>query len=298
MELLQLQYFRTVARLEHMTRSAQELRVAQPALSKTIARLEKDVGVPLFDRDGRHIRLNAFGRAFLNKVEAALTLLEEGQREVADLAGLEHGSIHLTTSTLERLSEPLSAFLSLHPNVNFRITQASMEEMAELIEAGEVDLCFTPLPMERQDFSAVSVLNEDVYLGVPRTHRLAGRTSVRLDEVAHEPFIGYKEGYHFQKMNEGFLQSAGFSPNYVCRVDEPAAIAKLVSAGLGVALVGNCGGPDSPLRLLPIAYPACQRRFQLIWHNKRYLSLAARSFRDFLVDYFDRHEATSVKQAK
>lgn len=64
MEMLQLEYFRTVARLEHMTRAAQELHIAQPALSKTISRLEEDLGVPLFDRQNRQIRLNAFGKAF------------------------------------------------------------------------------------------------------------------------------------------------------------------------------------------------------------------------------------------
>ncbi|MFK7697549.1 LysR family transcriptional regulator [Paenibacillus sp. HJGM_3] len=286
MELLQLQYFRTVARMEHMTKAAEDLRIAQPALSKTIARLEEHVGVPLFDRQGRQIRLNSFGKAFLEKVEAALTLLEEGQKELSDLAGLEQGSIHLATSTLERLSEPLSAFLSLHPKVNFRITQASMEEMAHLLEVGEVDICFTALPMEKANFSTMTVMKEDIYLAVPPGHRLAGHSSVRLNEVANDPFIGYKEGFPFQKMNDAFFRQAGITPNFVCRVDEPAAIANLVRAGLGVALVGNCGGPDSPLHLLSIEYPICKRHFQLAWHNKRYLSLAAREFRDFVIAYY------------
>lgn len=294
MELLQLHYFRTVARLEHMTKAAQELRVAQPALSKTVARLEKDVGVPLFDREGRQIRLNAFGKAFLAKVEAALTLLEEGQQEVADLAGLEQGSIHLATSTLDRLSDPLNAFVALHPQVNFRITQGAMCEMTQLMDAGEVDLCFTPMPMERTNFSAVSVLREDVYLAVPPGHRLAGRRSARLSEAADEPFIGYKEGFHFQQMNDAFFREAGFAPNFVCRVDEAASIAKLVSAGLGVALVGNCGGAQTRLHLLEIESPACQRHFRFIWNNKRYLSLAARRFRDFVVAYFANEEKTAA----
>lgn len=64
MELLQLKYFQTVARLEHMTKAAEELHIAQPSLSKTIARLEKDLGVPLFDRQGRQITLNSFGKYF------------------------------------------------------------------------------------------------------------------------------------------------------------------------------------------------------------------------------------------
>ncbi|GAA4845546.1 LysR family transcriptional regulator [Paenibacillus vulneris] len=290
MELLQLQYFRTVARLEHMTKAAQELCIAQPALSKTISRLEESVGVPLFDRHGGRIRLNTFGKAFLDKVEKALTLLDEGRKEVSELAGLEQGSIHLATSTLDRLSEALGEFLTLHPEVNFRITQASMEEMTHLVEAGEVDMCFTALPIDRPDISTVSVLKEDVYLAVPQGHRFAGRKSIRLSELAEDSFIGYKEGLPFQRMNDLFFQEAGITPNFVCRVDEPAAIASLVRAGLGVALVGNCGGPNSPLNLLRIEFPVCQRNFQIVWYEKRYLSLAARKFRDFLIGYFAESE--------
>ncbi|MBO9605329.1 MAG: LysR family transcriptional regulator [Paenibacillaceae bacterium] len=286
MELLQLQYFRTVARLEHMTRAAQELTIAQPALSKTISRLEEDVGVPLFDRHGGRIRLNAFGRAFLDKVEKALALLEEGRKEVSELAGIEQGSIHLATSTLERLPEALGEFLALHPGVHFRITQASMDEMAQLVETGEVDMVFTPLPIDRPHIRAVPVLQEEVYLAVPQGHRFSGRTGIRLSELAEEPLIGYKEGAPFQRMNDSFFQEAGIAPRFVCRVDEPAAIARLVRAGLGVALVGNCGGPNSPLTLLRIESPVCRRQFQLVWHEKRYLSLAALRFRDFLIGYF------------
>lgn len=287
MELLQLHYFRTVAGLEHMTKAAQRLRIAQPALSKTIARLEEDVGVPLFDRNGRHIRLNAFGKAFLEKVDAALTLLEEGRKEAAELAGLEHGSLHLATSTLERLSDPLAAFHKLHPGVNFRITQATAEEMERLLESGEVDICLTALPLEGTDLAASFVFGEDVYLAVPPGHRLAGRRSAKLSEVADDPFIGYKDGLLFQPMNDGFFRQAGFMPNFVCRVDEPGAISRLVQAGLGVALVGGCGRDAGiSLDLLHIEEPACRRNFHVVWHRKRYLSLAARRFRDYLVDYF------------
>ena len=281
-----MRYFRTVARMEHMTKAAQELRIAQPALSKTISRLEEDIGVPMFDRYGGRIRLNTFGKAFLDKVEKALALLEEGRKEVSELAGLDQGSIHLATSTLDRLSDALGEFLALHPEVNFRITQASMEEMTHLAEAGEVDMCFTALPIDRPDISMVSVLKEEVYLAVPQGHRLAGRKSIRLGELAEDPFIGYKEGFPYQRMNDLLFQEAGITPNFVCRVDEPAGIASLVRAGLGVALVGNCGGSNSLLNLLHIEFPVCQRNFQIAWHDKRYLSLAARKFREFLISYF------------
>lgn len=286
MELLQLRYFVTVGRMEHMTKAAQELRIAQPALSKTISRLEEDVGVPLFDRQGGRIRLNPFGKLYLDKVERALNLLDQGQKEVTELAGLEHGSIHLATSTIEPLSEALNAFLSQHPNVGFRITQASTEELARLIEDGEADICFTALPLKSSGISGATVLKEDIYLAVPKGHRLAGRSSVRLSEAAGEPFIGYSEDFVFQQMNDAFFHQAGIKPKYVCRVDESSALASLVRAGLGVALFGCKSVEDSRFILLPIEYPVCQRHYQILWHDKRYLSLASRKFRDFVIEFF------------
>jgi LysR family transcriptional activator of glutamate synthase operon len=287
MELLQLHYFRTVARLEHITKAAQELHIAQPALSKTIARLEEDLGAPLFDRLGRQIRLNAIGKAFLEKAETALAALEEGRREVADLAGMEHGSIYLATTTLNRLSEPLGAFLALHPEINFRLTQASMDEISQLVENGEVDFCFTAMPIERPGIHELPVLKEEVFLAVPPGHRFAKRRSISLSELADDPFVGYKEGYFFQKMNDEFCRTAGITPNVVCEVDEPAAIESLVRAGLGVAFVGACNRSDeAPLILLHIDNPVCQRTFYLVWNEKHYLSKAARKFREFIVQHF------------
>jgi LysR family transcriptional activator of glutamate synthase operon len=286
MELLQLRYFTKVAKMEHMTRAAQELRIAQPALSKTIARLEEDIGVPLFDRQAGRIRLNAFGKTYLNKVEKALLLLDEALEEVTELAGLEHGNIHLATSTIELLSEPLGHFLERYPNVNFRISQASTEEMDQLIESGEVDICFTATTMNQSGFIRKPLFNEEIYLAVPQGHRLAGRESIDLSDAADEPFIGYKEDFIFQKMNDAFFQSAGFTPNFVCRVDEPAAVASLVRAGLGVALYGCNRGEDAKLNLLPINNPVCQRSFEIIWNEHRYLSVAARRFLDFIIGYF------------
>ncbi|MBX4147991.1 LysR family transcriptional regulator [Paenibacillus lautus] len=286
MELLQLRYFQTVARTEHMTKAAQELHIAQPALSKTISRLEADVGVPLFDRHGGRIRLNTFGKLYLDKVERALHLLEEGQKEINELAGLQHGSIHLATSTLDPLSEPLSQFLAEHPDVNFQISQVGTEDMMKMMEMGQVDLCFTSMAMEHPLLSQVTVLREDVYLAVPQAHRLADRTSINLDELKEEAFIGYKEDFIFQQMNDTFFQEAGITPRYVCRVDEPPAIASLVRAGLGVALFGCSHVQDAKLKLLPIAKPECKRHYRLIWHEKHYLSLAARQFRDDVIHYF------------
>lgn len=110
MELLQLHYFRKVARLQHLSQAARELHITQPALSQMIAKLEKELGAPLFSREGRRIRLNAFGEAFLKKVETALEALEEGQRIVADMAGLEKGVVSFDATFIPHFPDVLDAF--------------------------------------------------------------------------------------------------------------------------------------------------------------------------------------------
>src|SRR5258708_13599020 len=123
MDLLQLKYVQAVAQLGHMRRAAEKLSIAQPSLSQSIARLEEDLGVPLFNRQGRRIQLNQFGKAFLKRVERVFMELEEGKREVADLAGLEHGLISLAVASTQILPDLLSAFLVRQPQARFRLFQ-------------------------------------------------------------------------------------------------------------------------------------------------------------------------------
>ncbi|MGO4542254.1 LysR family transcriptional regulator [Paenibacillus sp. 2TAB19] len=286
MEMLQLRYFQKVARMEHMTKAAEELQIAQPALSKTIARLEEDIGVPLFDRIGKQIKLNTLGRTFLEKVDAALELLEEGRRQVSDLGGLQYGSIRLAMTSLDRLSDPLGAFLALYPDVNIQITQTSTDEMARMLETGSIDIGFTALPIELAGLSSATVLKEDVYVAVPRDHRFAGRSTIRLSEIGNDPFIGYKEGNAMQKINDAFLRQAGISPKFVCQVDEPAAIVSLVRAGLGVAMFGCISGEEAGIKLLRVESPVCHRSYRVYWSENRYFSLAARKFLAFIEGYF------------
>lgn len=284
MDLLQLQYFQKVAQLEHMTKAARELQIAQPALSMTIARLENDLGVPLFDRLGRQIRLNAYGKAFLIKAETALKALEEGRRELADMSGLEHGRVSLAVTTLNRFSKLLGAFLSKYPDVSFRVIQVPTEESKTRLLSGEIDFCFSYQPFEQPEVRCLPLFTEDILLAVPASHYLAGRRSISLHEVAHESFVSLKTGYSFRDITDECCRKAGFVPNIVCEGDEPAAIDGLVRAGLGIAFLPAAARKEySSLHLLDITEPVCQWTLHLNWLEQRYLSQAARQFHDFIV---------------
>lgn len=288
MELLQLQYFRKVARLEHMTKAAQELHIAQPALSKTISRLEKELGVPLFDRKGRHISLNEYGKTFLHKVESALTTLEEGRMEVQDLAGMERGRISLATTSHKCFSEIIGSFIISNPDVKLQITQASEKEKVQQLRNGDIDFCITFPPIEETGIEGLSFPSEEILLAVPHTHRFANRKNITLRELSDDPFICIKQGNSFRNMTDEFFRTAGFNPNIMCEVDEHSAVIYFIRVGIGVGFLPETliEKGEKLYHTLHIDQPVCQRTYQIAWLKGRYLSLAARNFRDFLVRDF------------
>ncbi|MCJ7843445.1 LysR family transcriptional regulator [Lederbergia sp. NSJ-179] len=297
MELLQLHYFRTVARLEHMSKAAQEIRIAQPALSKTISRLEEDLGVPLFDRKGRNIQLNSYGKVFLKKVETALSVLEEGRKEVEDLVGMERGRVFLSTTTHKCFSDLIGSFISMHPDVKLQISQATTQEKVKQLRDGDIDFCITFPPLELEGIGGISFLTEEILLAVPLTHRFANHKRIDLSELADDSFISIKEGNPFRGMTDDFCKKAGFTPNIVCEVDELSAISHFLRTGIGVALLPETLIEDkkTPFHLVHIDKPICQRTYQIAWLEKRYLSIAARKFLDFVDHYFNEFRKQNIQ---
>ncbi|SHF27697.1 DNA-binding transcriptional regulator, LysR family [Seinonella peptonophila] len=288
MDLLQLKYFQKIAEINHLTRAAQELHITQPSLSQTIAKLERDLGVPLFDRQGRQIRLNKYGEFFLKKVEPALKLLEEGRRELIDMAGLERGTISIDTSFLPQFSDVINMFRTSYPDVRFHISQVSTkEQQVQLLESGELDLCITCRPIKRTGICNLPILSEDIVLVVPFEHSLADRQSVKMNEIMNETFIHFKKGHAFRDDTDELCQKAGFTPNIVCETDDSKTIIELVKSKMGVAFwLETLLEKDNPFHHLHITEPKCKRTYQLAWSEKRYLSLAARRFRDLLIKSF------------
>ncbi|SFE23111.1 DNA-binding transcriptional regulator, LysR family [Paenibacillus algorifonticola] len=299
MDIIHLKYFQTVARTEHMTKAANQLNIAQPALSMIISRLEDDLGASLFNRVGRQIRLNEQGKAYLKRVNIALASLEEGRREISALADQEQNRIALAVTTLNRLSKVLSPYLAQYPDVNFRITQASTEQdKLLLLERNEIDFFLTTELISRDDIRHVPLVTEEIMIAVPPTHRLAGTTRISLHEAAQEDFISLKQGYSFREIMDAYCKEAGFIPRTICEGDEPAAIASLVRSGLGIAFqpAGSRGEyPD--LSYIEIEKPSCQLTFYLAWMKDRYLSLAAITFREYIIQHFN-SLTSSLKDTK
>lgn len=287
MELLQLKYFLTVARCEHVTEAAGKLHVTQSSLSKTIQRLEDDLGVPLFDRIGRKLRLNDFGRTFLQRTEKALFELEQGKREIADLSNPDQGTLQLAVTTASTLPGILREFRKNKPDIQFHVQMVSLENMSRLLHRGEVDFCLSSPPIEGDDIECQILYDDPIVVAVPMGHRYADRSSIQLSELKDEWFVGVKQGYGVRDMVDSVCQSAGFLPKYVYEGDEPARLTALVEAEIGLAFIPSTArNPHERIKYLQVEEHQLVRKIALLSHKNRYISKAALEFRSVVMDYF------------
>ncbi|MFB9327638.1 LysR family transcriptional regulator [Paenibacillus aurantiacus] len=287
MELLQLHYFLAVARSEHVTEAARILHVTQSSLSKTIQRLEEDLGVPLFDRIGRKLRLNEFGTRFLRRAERALFELEQGKQEIRDFASPEHGTLKLAATAASTLPPILRAFRQHRPHVHFHVQMLTTQEMVALLHRGEVDFCLSSPAIQGEDIDCQIVFLDPILVAVPNGHRLANRSSVTLMELKDEWFVGVKRGFGTRDLVDAMCAAAGFAPNYVYEGDEPARLTALVEAEIGIAFIPSTArNAREQIHYLQVEDCDLVREIALLSHRSRYLSQAAREFREVVMEYF------------
>ena len=200
-----LAYFAGVARTEHVTRAAQEMNVPQSTLSRSMARLEQDLGVDLFARHGRTVSLTPAGRTFLASVERALAEVERAAEEVRADADPATGKVafgFLHTMGAETVPGLLHAFRADHPRVRFSLVQNYGEAMLERLRAGELDLCLTSPVPDAPDLVARRLDEQKLRLVVPADHSLAGRRRIRLAEAADETFVTLEAGYGLRRITD------------------------------------------------------------------------------------------------
>jgi LysR family transcriptional activator of glutamate synthase operon len=287
MELQQLIYFRHVAHSENITRSAGELHISQPALSKMISNLEKDLGTSLFDRKGKHIELNTKGMMFLKRVESVLDELDEARNELQSEDGEVKGTIRFCFDVASSIIPNLiRQFRHLYPEVTFQLYQHYQTPASS-----RFDLYVTSLPAGLDGTEKIELLNEEIFIAIPEENPLSSQPSIRLEQIANEGIISLKRGNSLREMTDAFCKVAGFIPRITFESDDPATVRGLIRAGQGIAFVPSItwrGTTDESTRLLKIEHPSCYRSIELHWKKGHHLSQAVRTFRQFLIDYFAR----------
>jgi LysR family transcriptional activator of glutamate synthase operon len=285
MDFLSLRCFQIVARLENMTKAAEMLQVSQPAISKLIGNLEKELKIRLFDRTGKYIRLNEYGKRFLAKVDLALQTLEDGKTELLDMAERPTGTVVIFIQVGSYLlPEMIALFRQKYPEAEFKLLQHESQPINQVF-----DLCISSSPFRIPGTESIPVLTEEIMLAVPSDHRLANRKRIRLSELSEDSFISLKPGKQLRETTDSLCRAAGFTPRIIYECDEPSMVRSLVRSGLGVSFIPavTWGGSQGPsVVLISIEEPVSSRTIEISWYTNRYMTKAAHKFRTFIQQYF------------
>ncbi|ALC89165.1 LysR family transcriptional regulator [Bacillus sp. FJAT-18017] len=293
MELRQIQYFIEVAKREHVTEAAVSLHVAQSAVSRQIVNLEAELGVDLFIREGRNVKLTPIGQTFLEHMEEAMKVIDNARREVQEYLDPERGVIRIGfPSSLAAYTLPtvISEFREQHPYVKFELKQNSYTELINAVVKGDLDMALVgPLPRHEKKVKSHILFTESIVALLPASHPLAGQRSITLNQLRDDSFILFPQGYVLRQIVETACKQLGFQPKVSFEGDDIDAIKGLVSAGLGVTLIPEItlidNLPRSTVRLHVIE-PQVTRTVGVIIPSERPLLPAENLFFEFIRDFF------------
>ena len=287
MDLYQLQQFRVTAELEHMTQAAFQLHVAQPALSRTIRLLERELDMPLFDRKNKSIKLNDNGRVLLNYAQQIGTLLDEMTREIEEKNKHDHQTIRiLLRSNPPSLMDVIHGFSVRYPKTHFQI--ASYVENTRIYnEQFDFELGIN-LALD-ETYSSIPMYQDWLSVAVSDSHPLAKMAKVDLREWEDNTFLllaldSRSKSSELSVLN--YLESLGFSPKVMLTCTDSQSMYGLIREKLGIGLTCRYlwNETQSGISFVPIQGKQFSVTTNLAWKKNRPLSPICQAFRSYVMD--------------
>jgi DNA-binding transcriptional LysR family regulator len=270
MNLEQLRSFVEVSQLGNFTRAAEQLHLAQPSLSRQIASLEHDLGAELFHRARGGSTLTVAGESLLPLARRMLADAESVRRELAELAGLQRGSVRLgatPTLCISLVAEVLSAFHAAHPAIELHLSEQGSRRLLDELAGGELDLALitTSDATSAERFMVTPLLVEElVVISSASASPVTMRDTIGLGDVAVLPQIVFSSTYDLRSTTDVAFQAADLTPDVVLEGAEMDAVLRFVERGLGVAIVPAMVLIDRPgLRSVRLAGPPLTRTISL-----------------------------------
>ncbi|CAM3019961.1 LysR family transcriptional regulator [Paenibacillus sediminis] len=292
MDIRQLSYFLVIAKEEQITRAAKVLHMEQPPLSRQLKLLEQELGVTLFDRQGKQMKLTPAGESLKRRAESLLDYFNETIKEVKDIENGLQGTLSVGSvfSSISLLPPKISHFHERHPRVIFKILEGDHFTLGEYLENRNIELVVTRLPFESNyDSSRYSILRlpSDPFVAViPRTWDfLTSQQSIPMKGLADLPLLALKSDKTI-RLHEKIVDECrrfGFEPNIICECSSVAIIIALVVTGIGATILPKSvmsSFPISEIKMLDIPDTSFQSEVGIVWLKNRYLSKSAQAFID------------------
>jgi DNA-binding transcriptional LysR family regulator len=297
MELKQLRVLQAVGETGSFSAAADRLDYTQPAVSKIIAMLERQLGTTLVDRGIRPLRLTEAGSALAQRAAAAFEQIAAAELEVEAIANLSAGRLRVGTFSSAGAAivvDALRAFRKSHPDVEFSITEIGMPSaLTRSLRRGDLDLGVSFDYPEigdtfDDDLATVHLLDDPFDVVVPRGHRLERKQAIRFAELGSENWLLGDFGADSPsfRMIDRRCRDAGFDPNVVYRVNDCQMAQALVAAGEGIALLPRImlEATHPGVSIRPLATDAPMRRISAVRLSTRYLTPSTERFIALLVE--------------
>src|SRR3954447_2376642 len=263
--------------------AAESLHLSQSAVSQQIAVLEKEVGIPLLQRTNEGPKLTAAGETLMSHGDAVMCRLEEAERELAQIAGLEGGRLRLAsfpTASATLMTRALSTFRQRFPNIELQFTEQEPEDSFPTLKRGNVDLSvvfdYPDFPLDfARDVEAELIYEESMRVALPPGHPLAAGKSVRIEDLADEDWLCGELPSSCRDQVLQICRDAGFEPRISFQSEEYEVIKGFVAGGLGVTILPELAGPHPGIVLLPVRGQKPVRRVWAVTRNNESRSPAA-----------------------
>lgn len=296
-----LVYFKELARTEHMSQAAENLGISEPSLSYAIKKLEVELGVPLFEPDGRNIKLTHLGGLYLKYITASINSLNHGNDLIKQLMNPNKGYVKLGfTYTLgQSLVPELIKQFSIQENnreISFELNQSFTAQLLRDLydEKYDVILSSDVTQFGDQDphkiFNFTPIVEQEIKLAVPFDHPLAQEAEVRMADIGDQPLIMYSKNSGLRPLINQILERADIQPNIKFEMVDDHSIVGFVRQGLGIALVPNLPQLNQEfVKLKPIVDNPVNHELFLVTKQSQFITPSVSRFQEFVKSYCWQH---------
>lgn len=283
-----LRYFKVLAETEHYTHAANLLGISQPSLSNAINQLEEELSVPLFEKQGRNIRLNKYGKLYYDYIKKGLDTIDHGNAFIQSLASQDAGTIDLGfiyTLGANYMPNMIQQFLVHHPNITFNLTQGTTADILQQLRNEELDIGFCSMIKDAQDINFIPIKKEEMVLVVSSQHPLASLDHVDLTQLGpQQPWITYAQRSGLYSYLDQMFKNLNINPHIICSVEEDSVMLGLVGINYGVAVMPRIPQIElHPVKALTIDNPLQERLIYMANLKNRYMTPSVRKLINFIL---------------
>ncbi len=287
MNLYNLQYFQVVAQENHITRAAQKLNIAQPALSVIISKLEKELGVQLFDRVGRQIILNDCGKILLEYTNNILDNWNTLCIKLDQYREDNQQQIKIASTGILFPQRLIQDFKMEHPDITIKQSNIMVDEILNSLLWQNSDFVISSILVDNDEVEYHFLRDESIYLLANKDHPLVSQEVVSVHDLEGESFISLPEGYAFRQSIDEWFSSNSVKHNVVLECF-PSQFSDYVSRGIGLAFASESTVKSGiyPPEVIPVpVFPELKRSLYILWKKTRSFSRTCKIFQKYAINY-------------